>query len=123
MGGILRLPSQRQQEFRGHWDLHESDLPIILKEALALLFVLKWVARLVSIARVDCLVDNASLVVCCKKDGSRNARVNNVVKEIFHLTLSANLHIILHFFPSEESPADYPSRVPSDLDCSLSPPS
>ena len=52
---------------------------------------------------------------------SRSERVNNVLKEIFHLTLSANLHVILHFVPSEENPADHPSRVPSDLDCSLSP--
>ena len=44
-GGILRLPGQPQQEFRGHWDLHEGDLPIIVKEALALLFVLQRVAR------------------------------------------------------------------------------
>ena len=115
------MPGQPQQEFRGHWDLHEGDLPIIVKEALALLFVLQRVARLVSNARVDCFVDNAPLVACWEKDGSRNARVNNVLKEIFHLTSSANLHVILHFVPSEENPADYPSRVPSDLDCSLSP--
>ena len=120
-GGILGLHGQPQQEFRGHWDLHEGDLPIIVKEALALLFVLQRVARLVSNARVDCFVDNAPLVACWEKDGSRNARVNNVLKEIFHLTSSANLHVILHFVPSEENPADYPSRVPSDLDCSLSP--
>ena len=115
------MPGQPQQEFRGHWDLREGDLPIIVKEALALLFVLQRVARLVSNARVDCFVDNAPLVACWEKDGSRNARVNNVLKEIFHLTSSANLHVILHFVPSEENPADYPSRVPLDLDCSLSP--
>ena len=102
------MPGQPQQEFRGHWDLREGDLPIIVKEALALLFVLQRVARLVSNARVDCFVDNAPLVACWEKDGSRNARVNNVLKE-------------MHFVPSEENPADYPSRVPSDLDCSLSP--
>ena len=111
-GGILRLPGQPQQEFRGHWDVHEGDLPIIVKEALALLFVLQRVARLVSNARVDCFVDNAPLVACWKNDGSRNARVNNVLNEIFHLTLSANLHVILKFVPSKENPADYPFRVP-----------
>ena len=120
-GGILRLPGQPQQEFRGHWNFHEGDLPIIVKEALALLFILQRVARLVSNARVDCFIDNAPLVACWEKDGSSNARVNNVLKEIFHLTLSANLHVILQFVPSEENPADYPSRVPSDLDCSLGP--
>ena len=112
--------SQPQQEFRGRWDLYEGDLPIIVKEALSLLFVLQRVARLVSNARVDCFVDNAPFVACWKKDCSRNARVNNVLKEILDLTLSANLHVILHFVPSEENPADYPSRVSSDLDCSLS---
>ena len=103
------MPGQPQQEFRGHWDLHEGDLPIIVKEALALLFVLQRVARLVSNARVDCFVDNAPLVACWKKDGSRDARFNDVLKEIFHLTLSAKLHVMLHFVPSEENPADYPS--------------
>ena len=120
-GGILHVPSQPQQDFRGHCDLHERDLPIIVKKALALLFVLQRVARLVSNARVDCFVDNAPLVACWKNDGSWNERINNVLKEIFHFTLSANLHVILHFVPSEENPADYPSRVPSDLDCLLSP--
>lgn len=122
-GGVLRFPSQPQQELYGHWDLAELDLPIIVKEALALLFVLRRVAHLVSNARVDCFVDNAPLIACWNKDGSRNARINRVLKEIFHLTLSANLQVILHFVPSQENPADSPSRIPSDRDCMLSPPS
>ncbi|KAJ7391233.1 hypothetical protein OS493_019364 [Desmophyllum pertusum] len=38
-GGVLRFSSQPQQELYGHWDLAELDLPIIEKEALALLAV------------------------------------------------------------------------------------
>ena len=120
-GGILRLPDQPRQELHGHWDLSESDLPIVVKEALALLYVLRNVAGLISNARVDCFVDSATLVACWRKDGSRNTRVNNAVKEIFHLTLSANLQVILHFVPSQQNPADSPSRIPSDRDCTLSP--
>ena len=114
-GGVLRLPGQPQQEFHGHRDLTEIDLPIVVKEALALLFVLQRVARLISNARVDCFVDSAPLVACWKKDGSRNSRINNVLNEVFHLTLSANLHVILHFVPSQENPADSPSRIPSEI--------
>ena len=67
MGGVLRLPGQPQQEFHGHWVLAEMDLPIVVKEALALLFVLQKVAHLVSNARIDCFVDSAPLVACWKK--------------------------------------------------------
>ena len=119
-GGILRLPDQPQQELHGHWDLSERDLPIVVKETLALLYVLRRVAGLISNARIDCFVDNATLVACWKKDGSRNTRVNDALKEIFHLTLSANLQVILHLVPSQQNPADSPSRIPSDRDCSLS---
>ena len=63
-GGILRLPDHPQQELHGHWDLAENDLPIVVKETLALLYVLQRVACLVSNARVDCFVDSATLVAC-----------------------------------------------------------
>ena len=120
-GGILRLPDQPQQELHGHWDLSERDLPIVVKETLALLYVLRRVADLISNARIDCFVDSATLVACWKKDGSRNTRVNDALKEIFHLTLPANLQVILHLVPSQQSPADSPSHIPLDRDCSLSP--
>ena len=42
-GGILRLPSQLQQEFCGHWDLHEGDLLIIAREAFR--FFLCWLVQ------------------------------------------------------------------------------
>ena len=92
-GGILRLPDQPQQELHGHWDLSERDLPIVVKETLALLYVLRRVAGLISNARIYCFVDNATLVACWKKDGSRNTRVTDALKEIFHLTLSTNLQV------------------------------
>ena len=120
-GGILRLPDQPQQELDGHWDLSESDLPTVVKETLALLYVLRRVVGLISNARIDCFVDSATLVACWRKDGSRNTCVNNALKEIFHLTLSGNLQVMLHFVPSQQNPADSPSRIPSDRDCSLSP--
>ena len=56
-----------------------------------------------------------------KKDDSRNPHINNVLKEVFHLTLSANLHVTLHFVPSQENPADSPSCIPSDRECMLIP--
>ena len=92
-GGVLRLPDHPQKEIHGHWDLHQSDLPIIVKEAMALLFVLQNVVRLLLNARVDYFFYNVPLVTCWKKDGSRNAHVNAVLKEIFHLTLSTNHQI------------------------------
>ena len=92
-----------------------TKLPIVVKEPLALLYVLQRVACLVSNVRVDCFVDSATLAACWKKKtGSRNALINSGLKEIFHLTLSANLHIILHFVPYQYNPADSPSCIPSD---------
>ena len=76
---------------------------------------------MISYARIDSFFDSASLVACWRKDGSRKTRVNNALKEIFHLTLSANLLVILHFVPSQQNPADSPSCIPSDRDCTLSP--
>ena len=78
-GGILRLPDQPQQELHGHWNLSERDLPIVVKETLALLYVLRRVASLISNARNDCFVDSATIVACWKKDGSRNTRVNDAL--------------------------------------------
>jgi len=54
-GCILRLPDKPQQELHRHWDLAESDLPIVVKETLAL-HVLQTVAGLVSNVRIDCFV-------------------------------------------------------------------
>ena len=102
-GGILQFPEQPHQESHGLWDLAESDLPIVVKETLALLYVLQRVASLVFNARTDCCVDSATLVACWRKDGSRNTHVNNALKEIFHLTLSANLQVILHLVPSQQN--------------------
>ena len=93
----------------------------MVKETLALLYVLSRVAGLISNARIDSFVDSATLVACWRKDGFWNTRVNNALKEIFHLTLSANLQVILHFVPSQQNPADSPSCIPSDRDCMLSP--
>ena len=81
-GGILRLPDHPQHELHGHWDLSESDLPNVVKETLAHLYVLRRVAGLISNARIDCFVVSATLVACWRKDGSRNTRVNNALKEI-----------------------------------------
>ena len=42
-GGVLRLPDHPQKEIHGHWDLLQSDLPIIVKEAMAFsLFCRMW---------------------------------------------------------------------------------
>ena len=60
-------------------------------------------------------------MACWQKDDSRNTRINNILKQIFHLTLSANLHVILHFVPSQESPADSPFSILSDRDFMLNP--
>ena len=76
---------------------------------------------MISNAKINCFIDSATLVACWNKDGSRNTSVNNALKEVFHLTLSANLQVILQFVPSQQNPADSPFRIPSDRDCSLSP--
>jgi len=111
LGGVLRLPDHPQREIHGHWDLHQGDLPIIVKEAMALLFVLQKVTRLVLNNRVDYFVHNVPLVACWKKDGSRNAHVNTLFLKKYSTSLYplTSRSLSLNFVPSDENPADPPS--------------
>ena len=46
--------------------------------------------------------------------------LTNVIKELFELSLKLNISLKLQYVPSDQNLADQPSRVLSDIDCSLS---
>ena len=70
--------------------------------------------------RVDIHTDRLVLKCALKNDGCRNASVNNVLKDIFDCCREFNFSLDVHYVPSSQDPADFPSRKVSDMDCVLS---
>ena len=69
---------------------------------------------------MDVFTDSKTLQASWLNEGCRDRRVNDVIKDI--LLCSRAFRFTLHFsyVPSKANPADGPSRVCSDLDCTLS---
>ena len=62
-----------------------------------------------------------TLVNAWQHQGSRSQPLSTALKELFTVTLRHNFIITLHHIPGADNPADYPSRLLSDLDCTLTP--
>ena len=71
-------------------------------------------------ARVDVFVDNKVLLDSWEKQISKSPIISDTLKDLFLFTMAHNLSLSLHYVPSHLNPADQPSRVLSDLDCTLS---
>ncbi len=69
---------------------------------------------------VDAYVDNTNLLHFWNNQGRRNITLSIVIKNLFNLCLALNVSLKLHFTPSSKIAADAPSRVVTDLDCTLS---
>lgn len=115
-GGCLVIPGQSWKT-RGRWDVESCALPIAVKESLALLRALESLAGRVH----DAFVDNKVLLTSLENQLSRLQAFFHVLKSLFEFTYARNLHLSLVYVPSKESPANGPSRVVSDLECTLSP--
>ena len=120
-GGCLVIPGQSPSEAHGLWDVESRALPIAVKESLALLRALESLAGRVRNARIDAFVDNKVLLASWENQLSRSQAISDVLKSLFEFSYARNLHLSLVYVPSKENPADGPSRVVSDLDCTLSP--
>lgn len=105
---------------RDYWDDEEKALPIAIREALALYRTLLSFSNKVENCYVDAYVDNKNLLHFWNNQGGKNISLTRVIKDLFNLCLKLNSSLNLYYMPSSEIAADAPSRVVSDLDCTLS---
>ncbi|KAK3730065.1 hypothetical protein QZH41_009896, partial [Actinostola sp. cb2023] len=120
-GGVIVVPGDSPVEIRDYWDDESRNLPIAIREALALLYTLLASQSVIRNARVDAHTVNMTFLQSWKKLGGKNRQLNAVLKRLYSATLENNVHLTLQYIPSHSNPADPPSRQTSDLDCTLSP--
>ena len=119
-GGVVYLADDHPTTVRGPWGNHERSAPIVVRETLALVYTLNAVADKLVNARLDCYVDSMTLIQAWQRQGSRSPALTLALKELFiRVTLRYNFTVTLHHIPGAINPADFPSRILSDLDCSL----
>ena len=118
-GGIIYTPDSPPVHMNGLWPDNERKSTIVVREALALYKTLYVAANTMYNARLDCHIDNQVLIYSWNQGGSKNKELTDVLKDIFHLGLRANFHLVLHYVPSLQNPADYEYRLLTDLDCTL----
>lgn len=84
--------------------------PIQLKEAEAVLQVLKSIEEVIRDSKVDSLVDNVAVLSVWNNQGGRDRSLNNITKQIFQLVTSCNCDLHMQYVPSVSNEADLPSR-------------
>ena len=60
-----------------------------------------------------------TLIQAWQHQGSRSPALTLALKELVLVTLRYNFTVTLHYIPGAVNPADFPSRILSDLDCTL----
>lgn len=118
-GGYLN-ESDKKIEIGDFWTDEMLSFPIMVQEAKALLFVLKSTKDRIKCNRVDTNVDNQALISAWNNEGSKFTALNQVLKEIFQLTLDLDMVLNLHYVPSKMNLADEPSRKLLKSDAMLS---
>lgn len=116
----LESPGISPSQVRGLWDDSSRALPTAAKETQALLNTVKGLLSSTQNERVDAFVDNKVLLACWEKHVSRSPVISEILKTLFFFTMARKLRLTLFYVPSKDNPADAPSRVLSDIDCSLS---
>ena len=119
-GACLKLPGEAPVEARGYWDETSRGYHIAAKETRALFNAVQCLLAKSFNARVDVFVDNKVLLDSWEKQISKSPIISDTLKDLFLFTMAHNLSLSLHYVPSHLNPADQPSRVLSDLDCTLS---
>ena len=104
---------------RDYWISGDTAKPIVQKEALAILYSLKALRGSISNSRVDCRVDNISVIHAWNHQGCKDRALSNIIKEIHEVCLELNILLVLSFVPSKENIADLPSRTLSSSDAML----
>ena len=119
-GACLKLLGEAPVEARGYWDETSRGYHIAAKETRALFNAVQCLLAKSFNARVDVFVDNKVLLDSWEKQISKSPIISDTLKDLFLFTMAHNLSFSLHYVPSHLNPADQPSRVLSDLDCTLS---
>ena len=117
-GKLLSPPTASVADY---WSETEQGYDINTREALALNKVLLSFSDVLKNARVDAEIDNKALFFSWCSQGGRSVALNRAVKELFFTTVKLNIVLQLSFIPTNENPADAPSRRLSTLDSMLSP--
>ena len=118
--GIISIPGRPPFKTRDYWKPEMLHLPIVVKEARALVNVLKAGRSFVCNTRVDVHVDSLAVLQSWQRQGGKNKLLNDTPKELHETALASNSHLFFQFVPSRSNPADAPSRQLSDKDCILS---
>ena len=95
-------------------------LPILVKEARALVNVLKAGRSFVCNTRVDVHIDSLAVLQSWQRQGGKSKLLNDTCKELHETAPASNSHLFFQFVPSRSNPADAPSRQLSNKDCMLS---
>ena len=119
-GGCIVSPPP-EVNITDYWTPQEQSWDICLKEAVALERTLLAVQDRVVNARVDALVDNMVVVQAWVRQGKRSLPLSRVLKSLFFTTVRLNLSLRLTYIPTDENPADGPSRRLSVGDYKLHP--
>ena len=119
-GGCLESPGVFASRVRGLWDDYSRALPIAAKETQALLNTVEGLLSSTQNASVDAFVDNKVLLACWEKQVSRSRLSQKSLKILFFFTMARNLCLTSFYASSKDNPADAPSRVLCEIDCSLS---
>lgn len=104
-----------------YWPPSCENLDITTKETKALTNTVRAFQDKVRDGRVDAYVDNKSLALAWHSQAARSHDFSLALKELFSTVVQFNIHLTIHHLPSEENPADQPSRRLSRADCKLSP--
>lgn len=118
-GGIVFPLEGATITLRDYWQPTQSQKPIVIKEALALLYTITAAASHLSNCRIDAHSDSLSLVQSWRNQGGRCAELTEIITAISDLLLRLNIGLSLHHIPSGENEADAPSRALSPNDCML----
>lgn len=120
-GASLSLENEGTLSVRDYWSSEDAAKPIVIKEALAILYALRALRDKISNSRVDCRSDNLSVIQAWNHQGCKNKQLSDVIKEIYEVSLGFNIILVLSFVPSKGNIADFPSRVLSPADAMLAP--
>jgi hypothetical protein len=94
---------------------------IHLKETQALINVIRSLSSKLQDCRLFVKTDNKALEGVWKRQGSRHSDFNELLQQLFQLTVQYNLDLHLDYINTKENPADAPSRLLTRNDLKLSP--
>ena len=106
--------------FSDYWLENQKTMPIMVKEALALKFALCSLRSLITAKRIKAFIDFKPVIFAWLNQGSHNADLNRILKDIFQITLSSNCLLELEYVNTSLNPSDAASRSLSKSDATIS---